>query len=230
MKREYAQPAVVLRRFALWLLACSVAAAPSFLIAMDGFNVFGMITGVLLFVILLTALTTNGWYDRIAAFPRVRVTLRIGYVLRMVVSVVFPVGFAVDMISGMISVSIVDGLTGGDSLSSAGETGFWPTLAMTIVQGTILNTLILILCTAVWLVQRPWRLPRGETLCRCGYDLRGSGGGKACPECGRQVTEEIAAAIATLHEQQQAAAYAAAPAAPPSESGEHARHATQPRS
>ena len=156
--------ATLLRRFGLWTFICCVSAAPSFVWAdmRNGqrFDRGAMVLGVALFILAYTALTSTAAFERFHSRPFVRRTLYIGYGLRLVLSLAFPVGMAADLWPGILSVGLVEG-AGLRPQSFAG------TLATTIVQGAVLNVLVFLFMTLVYGIQRltmkppPVAAPRG---------------------------------------------------------------------
>jgi hypothetical protein len=137
----------LLRRFLLWSVICIVSAAPSFLWASGEFNHLAMAYGVLLFIFIYTTISMTDWFERFHARPHVRRTLYIGYGARLAISIAFPVGAATDLYPGLISIGIVRNL-------GILPESFSGTLAVTIVQGTILNILIFIFMLLVYGILR----------------------------------------------------------------------------
>jgi predicted Zn-ribbon and HTH transcriptional regulator len=184
-------PFDVLRRLLLWTVVCGISAAPSFYWAMaDQFDVLAMVTGVVVFIFALTALTSTRRFMRFRDRPFVRRTLYIGYGLRVLVSLIFPAGLMLDMVPGLFSISAVQAL-------GVPEKSYVGTLMITLVQGSILNAILSVLMMLMWGAQRlVFRVPASpEHACtKCGYDLRGSTRSARCPECGA-AHEPIRAAI-----------------------------------
>jgi hypothetical protein len=149
-------PADITRRALLWTLLCGISAAPSFIWAARGFNRLAMILGVVIFITLYTLTTSTPAFLRFREKPFIRRTLYIGYGTRILISVIFPVGMAADLIPGLISISVVHTILG--SMSE----GFVATLLITIVHGTILNFLLTIYMFIVWGFQRLFMKPPEE--------------------------------------------------------------------
>lgn len=64
-----------------------------------------MIAGVAVFIGAYTFVTSTDWFARFVKRPFVRRTLFIGYGIRLGCSAIFPVGMAVDLVPGLISIS-----------------------------------------------------------------------------------------------------------------------------
>lgn len=146
-------PADVARRALLWTVLCGVSSAPSFIWGSLEFDKFAMITGVLLFITLYTIITSTPAFLIFREKPFVRRTLYIGYGTRILISIVFPVGMAADLLPGIFSVSLVHAIL-GSTLH-----GFISTLLITIVHGTILNVLLSFYMFIIWVIQRLFMKP-----------------------------------------------------------------------
>ncbi len=173
-------PLVILRRLWLWTLLCSVSAAPSFLWAMSEYSRPAMLTGVVIFILLYTATTSTQAFHRFSRRPFVRRTLYIGYGLRVLCSLLFPLGMLIDLWPGLLSVFISE-------LFFSGASSFVFTLVTTLLQGTFLNIILGMFMLILYALQRAVCKPppQNEGFCeKCGYDLRASYEFGRCPECG----------------------------------------------
>ncbi|HZN68610.1 MAG TPA: hypothetical protein VFB66_25235 [Tepidisphaeraceae bacterium] len=166
-------PVVILRRLVLWTFVCVISAAPSFLWAQREFNRDAMAVGVALFILAYTALTSTERFERFHSRPFVRRTLYIGYGLRLGASLLFPVGMAADVWPGLLSVGIVEGL-------GLRGRGFEQTLAITVVQGTLLNAILFVVMSLVYGIQRLAMKPPAEVAPR-GFDVVMAGGATLPP-------------------------------------------------
>lgn len=178
----------VLKRAALWCIICGVTAIPSLTWAnmAKGFDLDGMVVGVLLFAVMYTVVTGTPGVARFRASRLRNRTLRIGYFTRVVVSAIVPLGMALDVIPGMISVLIVDSASGRMPLRGGETHGFFSTLAITLIQGAFLHVTLGVYMLIVHLIQWWWvgkEYPEGHCQ-NCGYDLRASYEFGRCPECG----------------------------------------------
>ncbi len=143
----------VVRRLLLWTLVCCVSAAPSFAWAYQAYDRAAMALGVALFAGVYTALTSTEAFDRFHRRPFVRRTLYIGYGTRIGLSLAFPVGLGLDMMPGMLSLRFVEAVLRLDPHSFAG------TFATTLVQGAILNAIVLFFMWVVYGIQRATMKP-----------------------------------------------------------------------
>ena len=103
--------------------------------------------------------------------------VRIAYGIRLTIAVIFPIGMAADLIPGMASVNLINANINRNS-------GFAETLAITMVQGTLLHVMIALFALVVYpFVRFSKKKPSPQGLCTvCGNDLRASP--ERCPECG----------------------------------------------
>lgn len=108
-----------------------------------------MLLGVGIFIALYTwadqATQSRSWRH---VFP-VPLTLKIGYVTRIVISIIFPIGIFLDLFCGFLSVGIVQAVLpslrspSSDSGGLESSAGFFGALIITLVQGVVLNIVLL---------------------------------------------------------------------------------------
>lgn len=147
---ETAQRPTLLRSSITWLAVCFIAATPSFYwgwMTVAPNQAVAMVTGVLIFVAIYIAADQTRLATKLRSNRAARISLRITYGLRIAASVIFPVGMIPDMFCGMLSISLVgqlaqlNGAT-GDSFESMDSVGFGACLAITLVQGVLLNLVL----------------------------------------------------------------------------------------
>ena len=123
-----------------------------------------MLSGIAVFVLAYTAAEGTSSYRLLVRQPCVRRTLLIGYGTRLVLSILFPLGLTLDMFVGMISLRIVSAVH-IDELSLAGQESGGPAFLVvfltTIVQGSLLNTLLLLYMLCLYAIQTRWSAMRG---------------------------------------------------------------------
>lgn len=131
-----------------WTLVCWVSAVPSFYwgwatIAQS--QLLAMSLGIWIFVFFYISLdlaTQNrSWRNS----QPLRLAMRIAYGTRLAVSIIFPVGGFLDLVCGMFSVGIAETFMQLTALSEGNyedSADFWATLAVTLVQGCVLNVVV----------------------------------------------------------------------------------------
>ncbi|MCA9159938.1 MAG: hypothetical protein KDA72_16510 [Planctomycetales bacterium] len=140
-----------LASLALWAIVCAISAAPSFYfgygtIAQE--QVLAMCLGIAIFIGLYTVADQCTLLHPWRQSRNVALTLRIGYVTRILISIVFPVGATIDVICGLMSVGIVETILPMDHSHSGGltyvggEVRFLGALLITLVQGVVLNIVL----------------------------------------------------------------------------------------
>ena len=143
----------------------------------------------------MVAISWNGWFRRLTRHAYLRTSLSIVYVGRVVLSIAWPFVILLDGFPGLFAVQIVTSLGFGeprtDDLSLFGPvSGPLGTLLTVLVQGVILNAMLLLVAMGIWVVQLLVRGPlpertEGTTFCRrCSYCRDGFPPAHPCPECG----------------------------------------------
>jgi hypothetical protein len=157
----------VWRRLWLWTIVCGISAAPSFALASDRFNDAAMVVGVCLFIAAYTAVTGTSFFQRLRRLPFVRRTLYIGYGARLALSLLHGTAFLVawsgapswwlfalvDVWPGVLSIELVQNLFGREPETFVG------TLLTTLIQGTLLNAIVLVFMLVVYGLQRMFLTP-----------------------------------------------------------------------
>lgn len=136
-------PWVALRTLALWILICGVSAIPSFVMGMQvaqhPHRAFAMSLGVFIFAVGYTLVDLLFLHNRAKRNPALRLALFTGYIARMVVSVLFPIGIMIDVWTGFASVAIVSGIGAQDTVALNTYTAI---CLATILQGVFLNVIL----------------------------------------------------------------------------------------
>lgn len=183
------------RRAIAAMSLCLAGATPSFMLAASEFNLPGMLVGVVLFAVAMVAISWSGWFRRLSRQPHLRSSLSIVYVGRLILSVAWPFVFFLDGFPGLFAVQIVttigfDEPSGEPAALFGPVSGFLGTLLTVMVQGVLLNTLLLLVAMGVWILQLLVRgpaveRPEGTSFCRrCGYCRDGFPPDHPCQECG----------------------------------------------
>jgi hypothetical protein len=133
-----------------WTLVCGIAAGPSFFIGYDVSRqqVTAMTLGVLMFIALYVMVDLHTRHWRWRQKLTVRRIMIFCYATRIAISICFPIGMMVDLLAGLVSVTIV-----GEGVMMDRHTenvvsepmSFATTLVLTLVQGFVLN-----LGLAIW--------------------------------------------------------------------------------
>lgn len=126
----------------VWLIVCWISAAPSFFIAIGVINVErwpAMIAGVMTFVAGYIVADNRTFHWAFRQRKPVRYALITTYVIRILISVIFPIAMFVDMFCGMVSSMVLYpiGLDAPKHDLSLGAVYLW-----TIAQGVVLNLVL----------------------------------------------------------------------------------------
>jgi hypothetical protein len=138
-----------------WIVVCSVSAIPSFLMGLDVVQPPGgvpaMVVGVLLFIGAYVLLDVR-YLEPLARRKRnFRTAMQWGFGLRATASLLLPAGIMLDMLPGLLSVTIVrtifpvppgSQLTNSFPYEGGSVLGFFPALLTTLLQGVIMNALL----------------------------------------------------------------------------------------
>ena len=120
--------------------------------------VAGMICGVFCYVVAYTALEHTLTVRRLLTDKCIRRTAKIGYGTRIGISIVFPIGFYLDLMVGIVVVPVshaILAMTGNDILNSNESGGdFLTSFLMTLVQGACLNVVLLAYMIVVYAIVR----------------------------------------------------------------------------
>lgn len=145
----------------------------------------------------LVAISWSRWFRRRLRMPFVRRSLAIVYWGRVAISVAWPILIIADGVPGFVAISIVQSIGFTDPGSAEfsevpsimAMDGLVGTFVTVMVQGTLLNGILLSAAIGVWTVQRLFFSAEagsaGVTFCRrCGYCRDGFPADHPCAECG----------------------------------------------
>lgn len=160
-------------KFQLWLVLCTISAAPSFsYIYFDKLiddNIPAMLLGIVVFVFAYTVITSGNYYNRLKAKPRLFKSLKWAFGFRVVLSIASLAAFATLGIESISLVSpldhivtyilLMDGYPGLLSLALVQDSmglklTFTGTLVATLVQGIFLNVILLAITGLIWCIFR----------------------------------------------------------------------------
>ena len=140
-----------------WMVVCAVSAGPSFFIAFLGTNQVwvrssAMVFGILTYVAMYLYIESREWTRRKLMDKSLRIAVKTGFITRVAISVLFPIGFFVDMICGLISVSLISSLFDlhmmpmGSEIDRVSDVGILMTFiwyyTTTMLQGLLLNIVL----------------------------------------------------------------------------------------
>lgn len=137
------------KRLLTWTLICCVAAAPSFMLAYEDYHrqVGAMITGIVIFVLAYTLLTGTEGIERFNRLRSVSQALKVGFGSRVAISILYPLALFFDLFCGMASIEAVKTVLGNDR-------SFTEVLAITLVQGLLLNAVIAVIALVSFSIMR----------------------------------------------------------------------------
>lgn len=128
-----------------WFSICFLSAAPSFLLGYGITNgrYDAMLCGIFMFAVGFTLLDYATAHQAWRRKPTIRRTLRVMYGTRVVITIIFPIAYFLDLYCGLISIGISQAIVGTDfTIDGRNNYAFPPVLLTTLVQGTILNMVL----------------------------------------------------------------------------------------
>ena len=176
--------ASIQRRFILWLTLCVVCSIPSYLLASsNSYLPLALSLAIISFAVLMTCITSLPRFYELSRIPYMRKSMYVGYGIRIALSIIFPVGFFIDALTGILTMHMIDTLS-----AIATKRGFVSAFIGTLIQGTLMNVVVSICIVTIWFV--PWwnskfKEDAKNTMCdECLFDLKRIPKGAPCPECG----------------------------------------------
>ena len=177
------------RRCILWIVIAYVAGANSFLVGWTANDASpgAMVLGIALYGAFIGVASSSGGFRRRLRRPFVARSFKVGYGLRLAICIVPGAAMAIDMFPGILAV-----MAGELFERGVGFNRFASTLVSTLVQGTLINIVILAVVLFAWLFQKmfmEWKPPvfDARACADCGYHLETleANTTATCPECGR---------------------------------------------
>ena len=145
----------------MWCFVCTITAIPSLFfgaaVSETPFAIPAMSVGILIFAIGYTVIDVLYLRTRVRQNPALRKTLWIGYIIRMAVSAGAPLGAMIDIWPGMLAVVLTSLIFGEDQISS-----FVQVLFATLVQGVLMNAILLAVMLPIYAVCRMAGIPNSH--------------------------------------------------------------------
>lgn len=153
-------PKTLIRTVTLWLVVCGAGATPSFIVAMSllshPWKVPAMVAGVLIFTAGCIAVDLLVLSSYLAQYPRLRSAVRASYGIRVAISVMLPVGIAVDIFCGAMSTGLTQLLLGG----TPADLSIFAIILTVLIQGLLLNVLVWAVVPLIYAIQLLfWKVP-----------------------------------------------------------------------
>lgn len=146
----------ITQRVVAWTIICSVAATPSFIIASGEADRGAMVLGVLIFIALYVATSCTRFARRLFRKPFMKISMQIGYGLRMLLAIPVPPLWGADLFPGIIAVGVTEWLIGigYTSFDNGTNQAFVATLIATLLQGVLLNIVVGVVVLICYGIQR----------------------------------------------------------------------------
>ncbi|AMV33905.1 hypothetical protein VN12_17380 [Pirellula sp. SH-Sr6A] len=144
-----------LRSFGTWTLVCGVAAAPSFIIATSIIprgTWPAMLVGIAIFIVLYVLMDYRTHDKAFRQRKAIRYSLYATYILRLIASIIFPIGTFIDLMCGFCSAVIVSPF----QLEMrpdvpATSMAFLAVFLWTITHAIVMHVVLLIVWVSIWL-------------------------------------------------------------------------------
>ena len=147
------------QNFIKWSIVCSLCAAPSFMLALQSFNIPAMMLGVTVFIFLYSyANSSTAFYRLCQLRPQLKKALTWAFTLKIAQGLLgitagmigFQTGeilLSFDFFAGLLAAVLL-----GDIFGLQDDGSFSTTLLLTLAEGCILSILLLGIALFIWLI------------------------------------------------------------------------------
>ena len=128
-----------------WFSICTLCAVPSFIVgwSISEGRYDAMLTGIVIFSLAYTFLDYGTARQSWRRKRMIRRTLRTMYGTRIAITILFPIGYALDLFCGAFSIQITQAIAGSEFTSSDTVMHrFDAVLLTTVIQGCIMNLVV----------------------------------------------------------------------------------------
>ncbi len=118
----------------------------------------GMIAGILTFIALYVVLDYATRGTSIRANSGIRLTLKIAYWTRMIISILLPIGMYIDVFAGMFAAMVLGVSPEGNARNLPATQAFVISYFMTLLTGVFINLLVFVYMVIVFTLLSLYRL------------------------------------------------------------------------
>ena len=128
-----------------WFAICSLCAVPSFLVGWQITNARydAMLTGIFIFSVGYTALDYGTARQSWRRQRLIRRTLRTMYGTRIAITILFPIGYTLDLLCGSFSIQLTEAIAGAEFRTDDSRFHAFDTVLLTtLIQGCVMNLVV----------------------------------------------------------------------------------------